>query len=996
MKSGFSERLIVTAIWLGCLVASAVQGDIIVCEAERFTPLDEKGWQLTAQNDSHASHTYGGMWVTHGAGLGAPAASEGSVAVMVIDVPDANEYRVWSKYQAPPYFNYMHKIEIVQKGKVVFSHVYGRKGADRLWSFSGESNELWWFWGVDHDAGEAPKDMVKLAAGKAQVRLITVANAAPAADRFVDYLILTTSPADDYQGRTPYRVAVPFGEEALAATELYMRFENSTQAAAKLNVKRRIGHWQPQYSGAVTDIPEAPVGPGKWSPWTNIGPFCRLVYNEGLHLSLPGAETIKVQLARDAGGKDLVGEVTVPNGEAVIIPIDVTWNKKAEFLTSAEHGRRVINKCKTEWRTANDGKKPQHIAYYGWFGDRMEILKDALGYNTELPAEYERISPHALYCHAFGTEQITTQAALIKDKSEFRILSFGDEISLGEIDFDDPNMHREFRRWLRKKGYTGKDLGAPVREAQLTRGPQTRLAWYSQLFNEEKRFEYYREMTKLTEKLIGPHVLTGANYSPHHLALCYGPVFQWVDLFKHNGMSMFWAEDYIFSVPEVPQIMSWMLAETRCGVKYNKQPMLYYMMPHAPGQEAGFLRRDTLAAIGFGVSHIHSFCVAPQEAHTENYVAWGQDDTFRAIHEAIYDSAEAEDYQAGGTVRPARVAVVLSKATDYNESRLQVDPKDDPFLRQCRNAAEAEQEDFLKQTICRKDQQMLYLALRHAQHGVELITEDDIVDGYLKQYDVVYFAGEWIDHRVVRRLKAWVRKGGTLYATAGIGHLNEFGEREIAMMELLGLKGCTTEKNLYIVRTLLELPLAEPIGTITMGGKKIAAIGMKQKLRPGTAKVLGKWEDGSAAVTVNSIGRGKAFAVGTLAGTSYMKTALKVAPFARGGTKNLYNPVDFDPAATQLVRLGVEAGKPTQEVVCSNPYVEAIIIDNAAKGTLLTLVNWSNGPIKDLQVQVKLPGKPKFARSVSQQSNDVAISYAGGIATITTDLAEADFILLPR
>jgi len=60
-------------------------------------------------------------------------------------------------------------------------------------------------------------------------------------------------------------------------------------------------------------------------------------------------------------------------------------------------------------------------------------------------------------------------------------------------------------------------------------------------------------------------VLTGANYSPHHLALYYGPVFQWVDNFKHGGMSMHWAEDYIFSVPEAPssnpgsdlQVRSW-------------------------------------------------------------------------------------------------------------------------------------------------------------------------------------------------------------------------------------------------------------------------------------------------------------------------------------------------------------------------------------------------------------------------------------------------------
>ena len=996
MKISRGGLCVKTAVLLISLVSSTVMGEIVVCEGERFTPLDAKGWQFTAQNDSYASHTYGGMWMTHGAGIGAPADSEGSVAVQEVTIPSEAEYRVWSKYQAPPYFNYLHKIEIVQRGKVVFAQVYGKKGADRMWSFSTQSDELWWTWGVDHDTAEAPKKMVKLSPGKAQVRLITVANESPAGDRFIDFVILTTNPADDYEGRSPYRVVTPFGKEALAATELYIRFKNSTAKPAKLKVSAYMGHWQPNYSGWTIEVPQEAVAPGSWSAWTNIGPHCRLVHDEGVRLILEGAETVRAQLARDPQGKDMVGEVTVPNGDTVTIPLNVTWNKDAEFIPSKENARRVIAKCKTEWRTANKGKKPQRIAYYGSFGGAGNWweLKDALGYNTHLPKKYDRISPHAMHTHSFGAQEITALAKRIRDKDEFRLLSFGDEISLGSIDFNDPEMQKEFRIWLKKKGYTREDLGVAVAVAKLTQKPNTRLAWYSQLFNEEQRFAYYRSQTKLTEKLIGRHVLTGANYSPHHLALCYGPIYQWVDLFKHNGMSMFWAEDYIFSVPEVPQIFSWMLAETKCGVKYNDQPMLYYIMPHAPGQEAGYLRRDMLAAIGFGVSHINSFTVAPEENHTENYVTWGYDETFRVLHESIYDSGEVEDFQAGGKQRPARVAVVLSKATDYNESRLAVNPKDDPFLRQCRNAQD--QASRLEQTICRKDQQMLYLALRHGQHGVELITEDDIVDGYLKQYDVVYFAGEWIDHRAVGRLKTWVKRGGILYATAGIGHLNEFGEPEASMMELLGLKSCTTQKNLHIVRTLLELPLAEPIGTITMNGQKIPAIGMKQKLVPATAKVLGKWEDGCAAVTVNTVGKGKAFAVGTLAGNTYMKTGLKQVPFARGGTKNLYNPVDFDAAATKLVRLGVEAGNPPQDVVCSNPYVEALVIDNPNKGTLLTLVNWSNGPIKDLQVRLKLAHKPKFARSVSQQSNKLPISYAGGVATITTDLTEADFILLPR
>src|SRR5262249_9547509 len=165
--------------------------------------------------------------------------------------------------------------------------------------------------------------------------------------------------------------------------------------------------------------------------------------------------------------------------------------------------------------------------------------------------------------------------------------------------FADPKMQAKFRDWLKAKGVTKADLGVEPGAATLTKTGNPRLAWWSNLFNEEERFAEYRHNTEVAKAAIGPHVLTGATYSPHHLALYYGPIYQWVDIFKHNGMSMFWAEDYVFSVPEVPQIISWQFAQVRCAVKYHNQPIHFYVMPHAPGQEPGFLRRNMLLSVGF-------------------------------------------------------------------------------------------------------------------------------------------------------------------------------------------------------------------------------------------------------------------------------------------------------------------------------------------------------------------------------------------------------------
>ena len=974
----------------GMLVAEPTGPTVIIAEGEKFVPQDENGWEVTHQDDSYASHTYGGMWVAHGAGLGAPARNTGSVAVQTVEVPTAGEYRIWSKYQAPPYFNYLHRIDVLQDGRTLYSCVYGREKTDRLWSFSASSNVLWWPWGVDHDAAEAPKQMVKLSKGKAGIRLTTVPNPEPAADRFVDFVVLTTSPEDSYVGHKPYRVGTPFANEALAATRLFMRFQNTAGTAAKLEV-RRAGHFQPNYGGAKAQYPGTDVKPGEWSRWFNIGPFCRLVHNEGLWLTLGEADEFPVQVARDLEGKDLVGDLKVRNGEAINIPVEITWKKDARVRTSREHAKEVIALTKT-WRKANGGKKPEQILFYGAFrgkGDWIMKLKDSLGYNTLLPDEYEHVKCDGLYAHAGNPDRIRKFAESLEDKESFRVLSFGDEIGLGRTKFDEENNAR-FRAWLKARKLKSQDLGVSPGKAVLTADGDPRLVWYSDLFGKQERFFQFRDLTRQAKELIGPHVLTGANYSPHHLALCYGPIFQWVDIFKHNGMSLYWTEDYIFSVPEAPQIISWMFAQMQCAVKYNRQPIHFYVMPHAPGQLPGFLRRNLLFSIGAGASHIDTFWVAPQENFTENYVAWGQNESFRAIHESIYDTAEAEKFQVGGRLRPARVALITGKATDFNESRLKVDKSQDLFARDSRNAPEK-----LNQILCRKDQQMLYLALRHAQHAVDLITEDDIIElSVLRKYDVVYFAGEWVNNGILKKLDRWVKKGGILYAAAGLGHLNQFNQPESGMLELLGLKSVKTEKNTVVVRTLLELPLMPPIDALSFDGHTIPAVGMRQSLEPGRAEVLGSWTDGTAAVTVHKYGKGQAFAVGTLAGNTYMKTGVRIQPWPRGGRKSVYNPTGFDPIATELVRLGVDAKEVPREVLCSNPSVEALVMDNP-EGTLVTLTNWTNGPVKDLKVTVKVWPKPKSVRSVTLQK-EVPSEHARGTLTFEIDLAEADFILLAR
>jgi hypothetical protein len=963
---------------------------VLIAEGERFKPQDARGWKATHQDDTYGSHTYGGMWMSQGGCLGAPAESEGSVATMTVTIPAAGKYRVWSKYQAPPYFHYLHKVEVVQGGKAVFSHIYGKGGTDRLWSFSGVSDELWWFWGVDHDAAEGAPP-VELAAGKAEVRLTTLKSPAPAGARFIDFIVLTTEMGDTYRGFKPYAIGSPFINEALDATVLYARFRNTSMAPATMGAVR-AGHLQPQYGGATASYPAKPVPAGEWSEWFNIGPFCRLAHDEGLTLSVKGAASFPVQFAREADGKRPAGEVTVTaDSGQVIIPIDVTWNDKAVVKTSKQHAEALVALMQG-WPRASKSK-PRKLAFYGAFSGSepwVNQLKDAMGYNTHLPAPYETIKPGDLTAHHGNDAAIRELAKRLtaEQRANLRVVSFGDEIGLGRINYKDPKNIEKFRAWLKGRGVTADELGMDPVAAVLGDAPK-RLAWHSSLFNEQEVFAGFRRTTALARELIGPHVRTGANYSPHHLALCYGPVHQWVDLFKAGGMNMFWTEDYIFSVPETPQILSWMFAQAHCAAKYHDIPLHFYIMPHAPGQVESNLRRNMLFAIGSGSAHIDNFWIAPPQRYTENYISFHYPASYRALYEAIHEAAAVEEVSVGGKRRPAKVAVILGKATDYNESLLKVKKEDDPFFKRCKNA-----DALINQTLCRKEQQYLYLALRHAQHDVDLLTEDDVAEGRLKPYEAVYFAGEWVERRTVKALEAWVTAGGVLYAAGGLGHRNEYDEGDDGMLKLLGLKSATMKKGLIAPRTLLELPLAEPIGTVTIGMGKVPAYGMRQELSVAGARVTATWENGAAAATEHAVGKGKAFAVGTLPGMAYYRTGLKAVPYARGGRGTLYQPGPFADAAQRLALLGVEARAPQRQATTSDPRLEALVIDGKA-ATLVTLINWSDTPAKSATVQVRMPAAPKSARLV-RTGKPLDVSFKDGVAEIKLDIAEGEMILLDR
>jgi len=74
MKRVFHLSLLFSGIVGTSSVAFEDEGPaIVVAEGERFQVQDGRGWSVRHQEQSYATQAFGGMWVTHGGLLGAPA-----------------------------------------------------------------------------------------------------------------------------------------------------------------------------------------------------------------------------------------------------------------------------------------------------------------------------------------------------------------------------------------------------------------------------------------------------------------------------------------------------------------------------------------------------------------------------------------------------------------------------------------------------------------------------------------------------------------------------------------------------------------------------------------------------------------------------------------------------------------------------------------------------------------------------------------------------------
>lgn len=381
-------------------------------------------------------------------------------------------------------------------------------------------------------------------------------------------------------------------------------------------------------------------------------------------------------------------------------------------------------------------------------------------------------------------------------------------------------------------------------------------------------------------------------------------------------------------------------------------------------------------------------------------------DHYKAMKKAGYALGAIEDRIIGARVVPSKVALGWSETTAVWDQAVPPDNGYNPP----------------GNTMYAIERHYLYLLLRHLQLPVDLLSDADIEEGRLKDYEVYFLVGDHITRKAAAALRGWVDKGGVLVSGAGGGLWDEYNQPLDTLKDVYGIKGARQyaeekgmeyvpgqvyevnendnrlEKPATTLRAKLELVHAHPADTITYGERELPVLGYRQGLTVEEGQTLGTFKNGQAAIAMHEFGKGRAVIAGFLPGISYLYKAFPFKPYGRGGEDlSVYLYPDYKPLVREAMGELLKSAWPQMgaSATTSHPYVEANLMEDGDGHYYVAVVNYSGKPIDKLNLRIRKAdaGNPKGARA---EFATVHVEDDGDVMQINMPIDKFDFITFAR
>jgi len=784
------------------------------------------------------------------------------------------------------------------------------------------------------------------------------------------------------------------------------------------------------------------VGSGAFTDWFDLGKYAGPKLHGQLHRAggvseFPNITANFVTSTDSLTRKVAIELATTPDARAVVKRFDESFTGSlTSFLVSPrlaadkdslETASQMTRRRHAWARQASGGSRvspSQLIVQTFWNPQRPELnLQEAevlwlLGFNIvnrwpEIRAKYDFADPGGHHWAKFDPNltredidsQIRPAAQATRASPRPTLFNFSDEITAPAIG-NDPAALRHFHGWLQAQNVRPADLGVkalddvvPIESPDVLRRHQpqdpkaaNRIFYYTARFRQAAATERLRWLTESFHRYAAANILTSSLVADHpyfagsglgmgmdepNMAWGGHPLsLDWFDLARQRAVDVIGIEDwmglqYMYGPRytwEGFQLMGFQAAIFRSGGRVM-QPIIAWITP----SDATNLVLKTSSALAQGAKHFFYWTYGPTATSTENY--WSD---LRGEYDGIVrmtrQLASAEHIIAPGVPRKTRVALLYSISADLWQ----------PWG-----------------YIHMLERRATYLALVHDQYLVDMLTEEDVAAGRLKDYDVLYTVDPNISARATTAIEQWVRDGGYAFGACGSGSRDEFNEPTRGLATVFGIQpAIRTEVRPDEYRVRGSLNWTDYFDRIRLDrtpllGEPAAfgVLGLRIIFTPTTGQVIGRFKENAPAVVTHDFGSGKAVYVGACPGLSYLKDA----GFVPMELKERY------PVAQRRLLTGLASARGVPRLVeLSHPVVEAGVYDSPT-GTALVLANFTYRPIEALTVRLPLAKPLHGVRSAEHGPVGFSEEPAsrvlqgqgyGSVAVFTTRLGLNDIILL--
>lgn len=962
----------------------------IFCEAEEFA-VERPGWQARPWGENYFAGTFANTFLSRKAFLGAPEDGEETAATITVNVTEAGRYLVLVRYEATYRFQNQFRVKIEQAGRVRMDRLYGARDNVRIWPFGERlKKEVAWSWGaVENMVWEGHDAAADLDRGPAKITLMAGPQPAPQARRNVDLVMLTRDEAQVRQ-RIEKESYLPLDGILTQAGDVWARLTNQPDGSAMTltfpNGTEHSPYWVHQRTWKPVVVK---ADPGKTVEWTEVGSVLDTLNDGQWNIQAAPVEKDRpLHYKLELGVRTAAGVIEkIAEFESREPALRLTYQADTRYARRFGTQEQVLLDLLAYLKTIPmRGRTPSQTLIYGYtFTPGLSPRYDAAVREFRAMFGLRLTSPEPIagtYVDWRGQspEQLeeTCKKLSETERRNIAVVSLGDEIGLPAPDAKAAT--EGFVAFLKSQGVAANEVnpasGGDWSKLVFSPDPnlkqsQPALYYWSLRYQHQFGIQAIKRQTDVLRRWL-PNAGIGANFSPQHGSpgqFYLGQVFQWVNCFRQDGLTLPWAEDYAWGIPLGTQQMNACNLDLFRAALRGKpdRKILYYVMPHWPGNTPNSWRRMFHNALGHGMKIVDLFEFRPvQAAYTENHVS--NPETYATVLRTFRELGQYEDIVQAGQRRPAEVGLWFSETSDIWA-------------------------DYEGSFGAAK--RALYIAILHQQLPLDFLVEQDALDGTLARYKVLYLADRHVSRAASAKIAAWVQAGGRLLATAGAGMFDEYHQRNKTLRELLGaeMTALVEPADTQVGFMKQDLPFARALDTVTWSGQWLPVTGAIARLKASSeATVEGTYLDGSPAVVARQVGKGEVRVCGFLPGLTYFHPAIPRRPVDRGTTDDSmahFVPTQFDPAAGRLI--GSIAEHLVRPVTCSQPLVEASLIESPA-GSIIVLANWSGKPVRDLAVTTHLPLPARNATLASGVK--LTVSKDGPRTAYTFDLDVADVLVL--